>query len=145
MIVSTALPGEPLPILILAAYGWRALSHKIKVARLEFLCRCHSQRQRPLTGCPADCVFRCRLWPTPRLCFAPLTRQPFYLGIKAVVAQGLVLVQCQAQVVDGFLVQLRPEQRSIGALALFVFVTQRQVNRVRCQVGVGLPERYFRC
>ena len=61
------------------------------------------------------------------------------------VAQGLVLVQGQAQVVDCFLIQLRLEQRSVGSLALFVIVTQRQVNRVRRQVGVGLPERYFRC
>ena len=97
MIVSTALPGEPLPILILAAYGWRALSHKIKVARLEFLCRCHSQRQLPLPVCPADCVFWRRLWPTPRLCFTPLTLQPFYLGIKAMVAQGLLSIDLSVQ------------------------------------------------
>ena len=97
MIVSTALPGEPLPILILAAYGWRALSHKIKEARLEFLCRCHSQRQLPLTGCPADRVFRCRLWSTPRLCFAPLTRQSLYLGIKPMVAQGQLSIDPSVQ------------------------------------------------
>ena len=114
-------------------------------ARLEFFFHCHSQRQLPLTGCPADRVFWRYLWSTPRLRFAPLARQPFYLGIKAMVAQGLVLIQGQAQVLDYFFVQLRPEQRSVGSLALFIIVTQRQVNRVRCQVGVGLPERYFRC
>ena len=57
-----------------------------------------------------------QLWPTARPCFATFTRLTFNLCVKPGIAQRLVLVQRQTDIVDGRFVEVRAKQASIGCL-----------------------------
>ena len=66
-----------------------------------------------------------------RLGFSPLSGHGLDPGIEARIAQRLILVERQTDVVDRLVVQLCPEQFTVCRLPFLVIPPQRQVERVR--------------
>lgn len=79
--------------------------------------------------------------PAARPSLPPLSGYSFNLYIEARIAQGLILVERQPDVVDGFAIQLGPKQVTISHLPFFIVPTDCQIKRMRCQIRVGLPQR----
>jgi hypothetical protein len=88
----------------------------------------------------ATLLFRYRCWPARPLAAAAYPCFPAYLFAEPVVAQGLALGQGKADVVYGLVVQLIAEQRPVGALPGCVVLAQFEVEGVRGEAGVALPE-----
>ena len=100
--------------------------------------RSHIEFALPRSGAVRG--FRLPARPSARPRFAPHSGNLLDPGVEALVAQWLVLVQRQPDVVDHRPIQLSAEQRPIGAAALLVAVTEGTVQGVRCKQGVGQPQ-----
>lgn len=79
--------------------------------------------------------------PAARLGLPSLPGDGFDLGVEARVAQRLVLIERQPNVINGFAVQLRPEKTTIPGLPFLLVPPDRQIERVRREMRVGLAKR----
>ena len=59
---------------------------------------------------------------------------------RSVITQRLILVECRAHVHHRLAVPLHPEQFTKCSLPFLVISTKCQIERVRCQVRVGLSQ-----
>lgn len=100
-----------------------------------------SQPQLPLSLVPRRRFIVLNPRPAARLGLPSLPRHRLDLGVEARVAQRLVLIERQANVVDGFAVQLRPEKAAILSLPLLLVPPDHQIERVRREMRVGLAKR----
>ena len=77
--------------------------------------------------------------PPPRPGFSA-SRRFLDLRQEAFVAEWLALVQREPDVVDRRSIQMRPEERAIGRLPIFVIRSQRQIQRMRRQSRFDFSE-----
>ena len=71
--------------------------------------------------------------PAPRLPLAPLPRHALDLGIEALIAQGLALIQREPYVTEGLVIEMGSEQTAVSPSACLVGCAQCKVDRVRDQ------------
>ncbi|MFB1489984.1 MULTISPECIES: hypothetical protein [unclassified Thiocapsa] len=72
---------------------------------------------------------------------AALAGHRFNLPIEAIIADGLVLVECQPQIAERSVVERDAEQLPIGGTARFLVIAESEVDRVRRHQRVRLAER----
>ncbi len=70
----------------------------------------------------------------------PPTGHGFDRRVKAEIAEWLVLVERQANVPNGLLIQFTPEQAAVGDVPRLFILPKLQVERMCYYVLAGLPE-----
>jgi len=111
----------------------------IKGARLEYLQS--STRPAPL---PQHRSIVFQSWSSSCLASRRMPVAFSILAKEAFIADGLILVDGQPDIIDGFTIQFCAEQRAIGGLPLLVSASQRPIERMRRKTSIDLPERVLR-
>lgn len=112
-----------------------APNHRIAGPRALF-----SQRQPPLV-CHNSLPRIKRLWPASRSGLATLSQHSFDVGVEAVVAQWLVLVDRQPDIGDGRFIEVGAKQGAIGALPSRPGASHGDIERMWRNDGAWFPQR----
>ena len=124
------------------AHCWSQEYVAIKGAKLKLsLPQPASQPQPPLLPAPRRRFIVLNPRPAARFGLPSLPRHGLNLGVEARLDQRLVLIERQANVVDGFAIQLRPKKTAIPGQPLLLVPPDRQIERVLRQMRVGLTKR----